>query len=202
VTALVRELITGTVAAAGLMILVFLWAMPWWLAMLLATGLYVGLRTTLPVAPAPHEALLEGGVTVAERRTLVADSQRHLSTIRALSERIAQVQPDFVVAVRHLCSLTEELLTLVVEKPQSLGLAGMLPMYLEKIAENLRLYVDLARQSRGDPLLQQRLAVTEEMVRSAIAAFERWRQRSYKDDWIALEAEAEALKTLFETDLH
>ena len=69
------------------------------------------------------------------------------------------------------------------------------------MAENLQRYVDLAQHSGDNPLLQQRLVVTQEMVQSALTAFERLRQRLYRDDWIALEAEAETLKALFESDL-
>ena len=39
------------------------------------------------------------------------------------------------------------------------------------------------------------------MVQRATASFEHLRQQLYRDDWIALEAEAEALKSLLETDL-
>lgn len=79
-------------------------------------------------------------------------------------------------------------------------MTGMFPLYLEKIAANLGRDVQLAPQVRHNPAQQQGLRVSEEMVQGAIAVFERLNQRLYKDDWIALEAEAETLKTLFESE--
>jgi hypothetical protein len=200
-TAMLRELVAGMVAAVGLLGLVFSLAMPWWLAVPLAGGLYVGLRTLLPASPAPHDLVHAGGVTEAERRALVKQSQRHLSTIRLVAKQLTELQPTFAPVVQELCQLTESLLAYSAREPRSVGLMGLLPMYLEKMAENLQRYVDLAQHSGDNPQLQQRLVVTQEMVQSALTAFERLRQRLYRDDWIALEAEAETLKALFESDL-
>ena len=45
-TVVLRELVAGIVAAVGLVGLVFSLAMPWWLAVPLAGGLYIELRSS------------------------------------------------------------------------------------------------------------------------------------------------------------
>jgi hypothetical protein len=155
----------------------------------------------LPASPSLHDLVHAGGVTEAERRALVKQSQHHLSTIRLLAKQLTKIQPTFAPVVQEFCQLTETLLEHIDRQPNSVGLMGLLPMYLEKMAENLQRYVDLFQHSGDDALLQQRLVTTQEMVQSALTAFGRLRQRLYRDDWIALEAEAETLKTLFESDL-
>ena len=50
------------------------------------------------------------------------------------------------------------------------------------------------------PFSPGRLAVAEEMTQSAITTFQQLRARLDRDDWIALEAEAETLKLLFESE--
>ena len=74
-------------------------------------------------------------------------------------------------------------------------------MYLATIAGNLQRYVTLTAEEHGRETRQARLATTEAMVQAAIGAFEQIWERLRREDWIALEAEAETLKALFESDL-
>lgn len=199
-TTVARELVAGAVASVGLLALFLLGMMPSWLAILLAAGVYVGLRCSIPATPLPHELIHEGGVTEAELRELVDGGRRHLREMQRLHRRITRLQPDFSPALQALCQVTEALLTHFEQEPKSVRLAGLLPVYLEKIVANLQRYVELAPQG-GIDVNRQRLAVTEEMVQSAITAFTHLQQQLYRDDWLSLEAEAETLKTLFESDL-
>jgi len=47
-------------------------------------------------------------------------------------------------------------------------MAGMFPLYLEKIAANRGRYVQLAPQVRHNPAQQQGLRVSEEMVQQSV----------------------------------
>jgi hypothetical protein len=67
-------------------------------------------------------------------------------------------------------------------------------MYLATIAGNLQRYVTLTAEEHGREARQARLATTEEMVRAAIGAFEQIWERLRREDWLALEAEAETLR--------
>lgn len=197
----IRESIAGTIAAVGFVALIVLAAMPWWLAMGLGGAVYMGLRCSLPASRSLHDVVYDGGMTEAERRDFMQNSQRPLSAIQALSQRVAAIQPDFAPKVRQLCHTAEALLSQFEQKPQTIPLAGMFPLYLERIAENLERYVHLAPQGRHLPAWQQSARASEDMIQSAIVAFERLVQRLSADDWMALEAEAETLKSLLESDL-
>jgi hypothetical protein len=74
-------------------------------------------------------------------------------------------------------------------------------MYLETIVGNLRRYATLVAEEHGPTTRHKSLMATKEMVRSAIAAFEQLWERLAREDWLALETEADTLKALFETDL-
>lgn len=201
-TTTTRELVAGGVAAAGLLVLLFGLAMPWWLGTLLAAGLYAGLRISLPEATAATDIIHPGGVTEAERRDLIASVRGHLITIRTQIKRITEMNPDFAPCLNELYATADGLLTHFEREAKSVHLAGFFPLYLEKITTTLRRYIELAPQSVGDPVAQQSLARTEEMVESAVVTFQRLHQRLYKDDWIALAAEAETLQSLLESDLN
>ena len=76
-TIIVREFVAGVAAAMGFLVLAFGIAMPWWLGIVLAAGLYIGVRVLFPVAPSLHDIIYEGGITEAERLHLVAEGRRH-----------------------------------------------------------------------------------------------------------------------------
>jgi len=200
-TATGRELLAGT-GAAGVFLLLFLASgMPWWLALGLAAGGYVGLRCVLPVVPPPEAVVLEGGVTQAELQAVVQGGRQHLITLRTLAHRLQSQQPTLSAEVMTLCQVVERILGRFEHAPQSLHLAGLFPMYLATIAGNLQRYVTLTVEEHGGETRQARLATTEEMVQAAIGAFEQIWERLRREDWLALEAEAETLKALFESDL-
>ena len=196
-----RELMAGIGSGVGLVAMLFLGAMPWWLAALLAIGFYIGLRLCIPVAALPQEVLHAGGVTERERQTLLRDCRDHLQTIRDLSRPIETSQPSFAPSVQQLEQLARAILTRLEQEPDAVRYVGMLPLYLSKIAANLNRYVTLLPRVGHDAQAQRSLSVTEEMVQRATTSFEHLRQQLYRDDWIALEAEAEALKSLFDADL-
>ena len=100
-----------------------------------------------------------------------------------------------------LCQVAERILGRVERQPQSMHLASLFPMYLETIVGNLRRYATLVAEEHGPTTRHKSLMATEEMVRSAIAAFEQLWERLAREDWLALETEADTLKALFETDL-
>lgn len=197
----VRECISGVIAAMGFVMLLSLATMPWWLSIGLGGAIYMGLRCSLPVSRRLPDTLCEGGITAAERRDFLQTSQRHVGAIQSLSQRVAAIRPDVAPKVRQLCQTATALLAQFEQKPEMILLAGMFPLYLEKIAANLERYVSLAPQGRHQPAWQRSARASEDMIQSAIVAFERLSQRLSADDWIALEAEAETLKTLLETDL-
>ena len=199
-TRIARECTAGIVAAVGLLGCLFVLSMPWWLAIGLAAGLYIGLRVSLPVAVTSHDIVHAGAVTEAERQALLTDGRRHLVALQALAHDIRQVRPAFAPALDQLCQRGNDLLTAVERKPDTARFAGMLPLYLDKLVANLTRYLTLARLSADDAAANQQLGVTEEMAQSANTAFERLMRQLSKDDWLALEAEAESLKTLFEMD--
>ncbi|ETW97500.1 MAG: hypothetical protein ETSY2_44500 [Candidatus Entotheonella gemina] len=196
-----RELIAGMGSGLGLVGMLFAGAMPWWLAMLLAAGLYAGLRLCLPVAASPHEIVHAGGVTESERQALLGDSRRHLRHIQDLAHQIQTRQPSFAPSVQQLEQLSRDILHRLEQEPDAARYVGMLPLYLSKISANLDRYVNLLPRVGHDAHARQRLSVTEEMVQRSTASFEHLRQQLYRDDWIALEAEAEALKSLLDADL-
>jgi hypothetical protein len=100
-----------------------------------------------------------------------------------------------------LCQVAERILGRVERQPKSMHLASLFPMYLETIVGNLRRYAALMAEEHGKTARRENLVATEEMVRTAIAAFEQLWQRLAREDWLALEAEADTLKALFESDL-
>jgi hypothetical protein len=196
-----RELLAGT-GAAGVFVGLFLAvSMPWWLALGLAGAVYTGLRFLLPVVPPPEEVVLEGGGTQAELQALVQGGRQHLTALRALADRLRLPQPAFSADVMTLYQVAERILGRVERQPKSMHLASLFPMYLETIVGNLRRYAALMAEEHGKTARRENLVATEEMVRTAIAAFEQLWQRLAREDWLALEAEADTLKALFESDL-
>ena len=196
-TATGRELVAG-IGAAGVFVGLFLvGGMPWWLALILAGGSYAGLRFILP-----ETALLEGGVTAAELRALVQGGRQHLATLRTLAERLKRLQPAVSTDVSRLCVVAERILGRFEREPKSLQLAGLFPMYLETIAGNLQRYAALSAEAPGSASQPERLSATEDMVRAAVTEFEHIWERLSREDWLALEAEAETLRALFQSDLH
>ena len=200
-TATGRELLAGTGAAGVFLVLFLASGMPWWLAVVLAAGGYVGLRCVLPVVPPPEAVILEGGVTQAELQAVVQEGRQHLTTLRTLAHRLQLQQPTLGAEVTTLCQVVERILGRFERAPQSLQLAGLFPMYLTTIAGNLQRYVTLTAEEHDRAAKQARLAATEAMVRAAIGAFDQIWARLRREDWLVLEAEAETLKTLFESDL-
>ncbi len=200
-SATLRELIAGIASGLGLVGMLVIGAMPWWLAALLAFGLYAGLRLCLPVAASPDEIVHAGGVTESERQALLRDSRRHLQRIQELSHPIETHQPAFAPSVQQLERLTRDILLRLDQEPNAARYVGTLPLYLSKISANLERYVNLLPRIGHDDQARQRLKATEKMVQRATASFEHLRQQLFRDDWIALEAEAEALKSLLDTEL-
>ena len=200
-TATIRDLIAGSVAALGLLVGMFIWTMPWWLAIGLAMGLYIGLRLGLPATPSDHEVIHAGGVTEAERQTVLTDGNRQLTALRKLADRLQRVRPGFTPTVQELCRVVQAILHHIERKPDGVRFATMVPWYLDQINTNLDRYLNLAQRHGSDATAQTRLAATEDMVRSATQTFTALQDRLSKEDWMALEVEAESLKTLFDTEL-
>jgi len=196
-----RECIAGAVSGLGLVTMLVIGAMPWWLATLLAICVYAGLRLFIPAAPSPDDIVYAGGITENERQTLLHDCRGHLRGLRHIARQIEAMQPAFAVSVEQFEQLSGAILARLEQEPDAVRYVGMLPIYLSKITANLERYVELLPRLGQDAQAQQRLNVTQEMVQRATAAFEHLRQQLYRDDWIALEAEAEALQSLFDTDL-
>jgi 5-bromo-4-chloroindolyl phosphate hydrolysis protein len=196
-----REMVAGT-GAAGVFVGLFLaGSMPWWLALVLAGAVYTGLRFLLPVVPPPEEVGLEGGGTQAELQALVQGGRQHLITLRTLADRLRLQQPACSADVMTLRQAAERILGRIERQPQSMYLASLFPMYLETIVGNLQRYTTLMAEEHGQTARRKSLMATEEMVRTAIAAFEQLWERLAREDWLALEAEADTLKALFEIDL-
>lgn len=194
-----RELLAGTGAAGVFVGLFLLSGMPWWLACVLSGGSYIGLRCVLPAQPWPHEVVHEGGITAAELQQLVRHGRQHLTTLRGFADRFRSLQPGFSTDVITLCQVAERILGRCEREPKGLHLIGLFPMYLETIAGNLQRYATLLTE--GGDCGRGRLQATEEMVRTAIGVFEQIWERLAREDWLALEAEADTLKALFEADL-
>jgi hypothetical protein len=185
----------------GLVAMLVIGAMPWWLVVPLAIGLYAGLRLSLPVVASPDEMVHAGGVTENERQTLLRDCLDHVRSLQDIACQIEAKQPSFATSVQQFVQLIGTILARLEQEPDAVQYVSMLPLYLSKITANLDRYVDLLPRLGQDAQAQQRLNVTQEMVQRATASFEHLRQQLYRDDWIALEAEAEALKSLFEAGL-
>lgn len=194
-----REYIAGGVAGAGFVALFLGSAMPWWLAGILAGGLYVALRFLLPITPT--DEVNSDGVTEAELRALIREGQRHLTTLEHLTKRLQSLHPALSTDLTTLCQLVCRLLQRFEREPKSLHLAGLFPMYLETLASNVQRFVTLTTEHPGISIESQRLQVIEAMVRAAMGAFEQVWERVSREDWLALEAQAETLKALFEADL-
>ncbi|PON19832.1 hypothetical protein C2W62_00650 [Candidatus Entotheonella serta] len=198
---MLRELIAGIASGLGLMAMLILGAMPWWIAAILAIGLYVGLRFCLPAATSLDDIVHAGGVTERERQALLRDSRQHLQRIHDLSHQIKTQRPSFAPSVQQLEQLIRAIVSRLEQEPDATRHVGMLPLYLSKMTDNLDRYINLLPRVGHDAQAQKRLSVTEDMVQRATTSFEHLRQQLYRDDWMALEAEAEALKSLLETDL-
>jgi hypothetical protein len=196
-----RELIAGIASGFSLVAMLVIGSMPWWLVVPLAIGLYAGLRLSLPMVASPDEIVHAGGVTENERQTLLRDCLDHVRSLQGMARQIEPRQPSFATSVQQFVQLTGTILARLEQEPDAVQYVGMLPLYLSKITANLDRYVDLLPRLGQDAQAQQRLNVTQEMVQRATASFEHLRQQLYRDDWIALEAEAEALKSLFEAGL-
>jgi hypothetical protein len=194
-------MVAGTGAAGVFVGLFLVGSMPWWLALVLAGAVYTGLRFILPVVPAPEEVILEGGGRQAELQALVQGGRQHLTTLRALADRLRLPQPACSADVMTLCQVAERILGRVERRPKSMHLASLFPIYLETIVGNVQRYTTLMAEEHGKTARHASLIATEEMVRTAISAFEQLWERLAREDWLALEAEADTLKALFESDL-
>jgi hypothetical protein len=192
-----RELVGGALAAAGLLGL-YIWGMPWWLAILLATGLYGGLRTVIPALPAPRDNVPADGVSAAECREVVQNGRRGLVTMRQLALQLKSLHPAFASRVEELCHIVDVILQRFEREPQDIRLAGPFPAYVARLTGMLQTYVALWPQGQADHALQQSLTVTEEVVARAIPVFQELHRKLLAGTRLALAAEAETLKVLLE----
>lgn len=200
-TTTVREVLVGAGAAMVFIGLFLGGSMPWGLALLLAVAVYTGVRVLLPVVSAPHDVLLDGGVTQGQLQELVQGGRQQLGLLHALADRLKHQKPTLHADVMRLCTVAERILSRVEREPKSVHLAGLFPMYLETIVRNMQRYVTLTVEEPGGTTRPERLLTTEQMVSAALPAFEQIWERLSREDWLTLEAEAETLKTFFNADL-
>ena len=138
-----RELIAGIVSGLGLLGMLVIGAMPWWLAACLGVGVYAGLRLFLPAVPAPQEIVHAGGVTEIERQTLLRDCRGHVRSLRDMARQIEPAQPSFAASVQQFEQLSGAILARIEQEPDAARFVAALPLYLSKISANLERYVEL-----------------------------------------------------------
>jgi len=192
-----RELVVGGLAAVGLGGLYVL-GMRWWLATLLAFGLYGGLRLVMPALPAQGDSTPAEGVTASACREVVQQGRLCVATMRQLALRLRATRPAFGSCVEELCRTVEALLQRFEGEPQDIRDAGPFPAYLTRLTGMLQTYATLLPQAPTDTTIQQSLTRTEEVVARAIPVFQALHGKLLAGTRLALETEAETLKILLE----
>lgn len=171
-TTTVREIVAGLAASATFLWLVSGAGIVWWGGLLLAGGVYGGLRLLLPgrqgdprdeVAPGITRAQLE---QVTDQVAGIAD--RFVAAAAALPESETSHRIDNIGRISH------DMVANFHNDPGDLHLAGdFLALHLPKALRIVERFTDLATQPHLDQVAQDRLRDAEETIVMIEAAFAR-----------------------------
>jgi len=184
----VRELISGTVAAGCLVLLTMAGtALP--ISLVLGTGLYAGLRLLLPGASSTAGNRVSGVEFVGVCRA-------HLDHLRRL-----QVQTPRGPITPHLESIVtvvQKLLTVFHERPEQIEAAHLLPEKLHKLSAMLEGYHRLHRHRQDSATAPEALAQTEKLFEVAAGQWRNLLDQLLDTDVVELKVQTRLYENLLE----
>lgn len=194
---MIKELVSGTVAAFIFLALLFK-GLFWWMSLALAIGSYVGIRLLFPPEQQRVLAELPEGVSEEAFREFLSQCGLALSLLREDADDIRKA--SFQKTVLHLCDLGDELVVNFEKDPQDMRMAQALPDRLQRLHEIISGYNDLAGQRVQSPQTERALEETERAVTKAVGKFEQMHRRLLENDAIDLSTSAKTFDNLLDFD--
>jgi len=192
-----REIVAG-VGSAGIFLALFVYGMPWWMSLMLATIGSVAIRFLFSPDHRRVRVVLPEGVSREEFDEFISRCKENLEQVRRSTVLISKT--EFRDTVNRLCLLAGDLVGNFQKDPEDMRLAVSFPDRLKRLNDMLATYIDLSAQNARSPQSARALETTENAVTKALGKFEMLHDRLMENNAIELSTNAKTLDNLLDFD--
>ncbi|MEM8630192.1 MAG: 5-bromo-4-chloroindolyl phosphate hydrolysis family protein [Pseudomonadota bacterium] len=186
-----RQTLLGIAAALVFLVLFFGLSLVWWAAFLAGLLVYAGLLFLVPRKPDAVENNVAGRVTEADIKAAGRSMGKAVSRLEAAADRVGETERSTIAAIiGHVSSIRGQVLA----DPEDYRRARrFVTSYLDHMVETVDRYAELSEKSRGRH--EDRLLPLTRQIESFVPALEKIDAACLENDFVALEAQVEALAT-------
>jgi len=193
-----REIIKGLASGVGFLVFAFVLDAPLLLAVGIGAGLYIALSFLLPKTTVPPDPSAAIGLSMQERDAFLSSCRKSTAELLRLADSVRK--HAFAERIKVLAKVSDDLTDYLEKKPDAILMSYAVPRNLEHLTAMLQQYVTISNYQQTGETIGEALRKVENIFEAADTSFAGMYQQLLDNDVAALEASAQTLSILMDTD--